>query len=58
MAPSKTLQIRLTPVQWRLTRRLCAKLGLDHSNVFRLALARLAEQEKVLNPPPSEDRMR
>lgn len=56
MAPSKPIQIRLTPVQWRILRKLSDRLGLDHSNVVRLAITRLAEQEHILHfKDPTDD---
>jgi hypothetical protein len=44
MAPTKPIQMRFSPFHRRILRKLMAKLGLDQSNVLRVALMRPAEQ--------------
>lgn len=41
--------VRLSPAQRRTLERLSHKLGLDQTNVIRLAITRLAESEGMLN---------
>lgn len=45
------VQIRLSPATLRLIAKLGAKTGLDRTNVIRLAVAKLAENEGLLPPP-------
>jgi antitoxin component of RelBE/YafQ-DinJ toxin-antitoxin module len=46
------IQIRLSPKMMRTIQKLSAKLGLDRTNVIRLALAQLAEREGISDSPP------
>ncbi|UWZ84666.1 ribbon-helix-helix domain-containing protein [Occallatibacter riparius] len=51
--PSNAFTMRLTPAQTKVVEKLSAKLGIDKTNVIRLAIARLAEAEGVIhNSPP------
>ena len=56
MSLSKTLQIRLSPAQWRVVRKLSATLGVDHSNVVRLAITMLAKQQNIIAADGTEIR--
>ena len=44
---SKTVQVRFSPSLLRVLRKLSEKTGLDHSNVIRLAVTKLAEAEGI-----------
>lgn len=46
--PKDTFTLRLSPAQSRILQLLAAKLGIDKTNVIRLAIARLGEAEGVL----------
>ena len=50
MAISKKTTLRLTAVQSEVLDKLAAKLLMDPTNVIRLAIARLAEQEGIISP--------
>ena len=45
---TRTIHIRLSTAHLRLLDKLSIKTGLDRTNVIRLAVARLAESEGVL----------
>lgn len=47
MPQKKQTAIRLSPEQRRTLDRLAKKLGVNRSNVIRIAINRLAEQEKL-----------
>lgn len=51
MAPMKATVIRLSSVQRPQLTRLAAKLGVNRTNVIRLAIARMAEQEGLTASP-------
>jgi len=51
MAPMKATVIRLSSVQRAQLTRLAAKLGINRTNVIRLAIARMAEQEGLTASP-------
>lgn len=48
MAKAYVLTLRLSPAQRTQLARLSSKLGVDKTNLIRLAIARLAEAEGVL----------
>jgi predicted DNA-binding protein len=50
VSPLKQTAIRLSPANLKMLDKLSAKLGLDRTNVIRLAIARLAESEGVMPP--------
>lgn len=45
------MTLRFTPAQNRTLQQLSAKLGIDKTNIIRLAVARLAESEGIFNKP-------
>ena len=47
MAATKQTTYRLSPIQRRQLRLLAHKLQINETNVIRLAIARLAEQEGI-----------
>jgi hypothetical protein len=47
MAPTKIKAIRLSPAQEKLLAKLSKKLGVDTTNVIRIAIQRLAESEGI-----------
>lgn len=47
MTPTKIKAIRLSPQQQKLLAKLSKKLGVDTTNVIRIAITRLAESEGV-----------
>jgi hypothetical protein len=47
MARLKPVQIRLSSTQIRLLEKLSQKIGLDRTNIIRLAITKLAEAEGV-----------
>lgn len=47
MPATKQITIRLSTIQRGQLKKLADKLGIDQSNVIRLAIARLAEQEGI-----------
>lgn len=47
MAQSKIVQVRFNPSLLRVLRKLSEKTGLDHSNVIRMAVMKLAETEGI-----------
>jgi len=47
------ISIRLSPATLRMLDKISAKTGIDRTNVIRLAITRLAENEGLL-PPPSQ----
>lgn len=47
MPATPQITLRLTPTQKAQLNRLALKLGIDRSNVIRLAIARLAESEGI-----------
>jgi predicted DNA-binding protein len=51
VSPLKQTAIRLSPGTLKILAKLSAKLGIDRTNVIRLAIARLAESEGVVPPP-------
>lgn len=51
MPVMKQTTLRLSASQLRTLDRLSRKLELDRSNVIRLAITRLAEQEGILRAP-------
>jgi hypothetical protein len=52
--PAKNLLIRLSAIQIRQLEKLSEKLQIDRTNVIRVAIARLAEQEGVGRGPRPE----
>jgi predicted DNA-binding protein len=50
VSPLKQTAIRLSPGTLKILAKLSAKLGIDRTNVIRLAIARLAESEGVVPP--------
>lgn len=48
MPPKYSLVLRLSPAQHKTVEKLAAKLGIDKTNIIRLAITRLAEAEGVL----------
>ena len=51
MPATKQTTIRLSPTQRAQLKKLAEKLGVDQTNVIRVAIARLAEQEGVARAP-------
>jgi len=47
MSPMKVMTFRFSPAQRAQLKRLSEKLQIDQTNVVRLAITRLAEQEGV-----------
>jgi antitoxin component of RelBE/YafQ-DinJ toxin-antitoxin module len=50
MPVTKQITLRLSNIQRGQVKKLADKLGIDQSNVIRLAIARLAEQEGITRP--------
>ncbi|MBS1803495.1 MAG: hypothetical protein JST28_09010 [Acidobacteria bacterium] len=51
MSSLRSVTIRLSPSTLKLVEKIGTKTGLDRTNVIRLAIARLAENEGLLPPP-------
>lgn len=47
--PKLALTLRLSPAQTKTIEQLSHKLGIDKTNVIRLAITRLAESEGIFN---------
>jgi predicted transcriptional regulator len=50
------MTIRLSKIQRLHLEKLAAKFQIDQSNVIRIAIARLAEQEGIVNPEKGRPR--
>lgn len=51
MAQTHALNIRLSPLQYKILQKAAEKLGISKTDVIRFALARLAEAENLLPKP-------
>jgi hypothetical protein len=49
--PKHALTLRLSPAQAGTLEQLSHKLGIDKTNIIRLAIARLAESEGIFPKP-------
>jgi hypothetical protein len=56
MPETPRVTIRLSKIQRDQLAQLARKLQIDQSNVMRLAIARLAEQEGILVPMKRHER--